>query len=93
MSHTDLVEDGGYDMAAVRIQVLDEFGNLEPYVQLPVLLRVSGQAELAGPAAATLEGGSGGAYVRTTGKPGAAVLTVSTPQTEDVTVNFTVEVK
>lgn len=32
-----------------------------------------------------------GAYVRTVGKAGAAALTVHTEQTEDVTVDFTVE--
>ncbi len=93
VSHTALVEDGGYDMAAVRIRVLDEFGNLEPYAQLPVCLTLTGQAELAGPAAVALEGGSSGTYVRTAGKAGAARLTISTPQTEPVHVDFSIEVK
>ncbi len=93
VSHTALREDGCYDMAAVRIRVLDEYGNLEPYAQLPVCLALSGEAELAGPALITLEGGSGGAYVRTVGKAGAAVLTISSPQTDTVEIPFTVEVK
>lgn len=62
-----------------------------PYAQLPVTFRLTGDAELAGPAVATAEGGMCGAYVRTVGKAGAAALTVHTEQTEDVTVDFTIE--
>ena len=93
VSHTALVEDGGYDMAAVRVRVLDEFGNLEPYAQLPVCLELRGPAELAGPAVITLEGGSGGTYVRSAGMPGQAVLTLSTPQTEPVELHFTITMR
>lgn len=90
-SHTALTEGSGYDMAAVRIRVLDALGNLAPYAQLPVSLTVSGEAALVGPGMVTLEGGSSGTYIRTTGKPGKAVLTISTPQTESVTVSFTIQ--
>ena len=92
-SHTSLTEGDAYDMAAVRIRVLDEHGNLEPYAQLPVKLSLNGEAELVGPDVVTLEGGSGGTYVRTTGKAGSAILTVSTQQTQDVTVNFSIALK
>ena len=93
VSHTGLTEGDAYDMAAVRIRVLDEDGNLAPYAQLPVKMSLSGEAELVGPDVVTLEGGSGGAYVRTTGKAGSAALTLSTPQTEPVTVVFSIEMK
>ena len=92
-SRTDLTEGDAYDMAAVRIRVLDENGNLAPYAQLPAKLTLRGEAELVGPDVVTLEGGSGGAYVRTTGRAGSAVLTVSTPQTQDVTVEFSITLK
>lgn len=73
--------------------MLDEHDNLAPYAQLPVKLSLSGEAELAGLDVITLEGGSGGAYVRTAGKAGSAVLSLSTPQTETVTVVFSIEMK
>lgn len=49
--------------------------------------------ELAGPTTVTAEGGMCGTYVRTLGRAGAASLTVHTGQTEDVTVNFTIEIE
>ena len=89
-SHRELKEGHTYDMAAVRIRVLDEFGNLAPYAQLPVSFRLEGEAELVGPAAAAAEGGMCGTYLRTVGKTGTARLTISTPQTEDVTLEFAI---
>ena len=91
VSHTELREGNTYDMAAVRIRILDEFGNLVPYAQLPVKLCLTGAAELVGPDVVTAEGGMCGTYVRTIGQPGKAVLTVTTDQTEPVMVEFTVE--
>ena len=91
-SHTALTEGASYDMAAVRVRILDGNGNPAPYAQLPVTFTVTGAAELVGPAVATAEGGMCGAYVRTRGRAGSASLTVHTGQTEDVTINFTVEI-
>jgi len=89
-SHTELHEGDTYDMAAVRIRILDEFGNVAPYAQLPVLLKVEGEAEIVGPHAVTAEGGMCGTYIRTTGKPGTARLTISAAQTESVSLSFTI---
>ena len=77
-------------MAAIRIRILDEFGNIAPYAQLPVKLTIEGAAELVGPDVVTAEGGMTGTYIRTIGKKGAAKLTVSTGQTEATTVEFIV---
>ena len=87
-SHTELKEGATFDMAAVRIRILDAFGNAAPYAQLPVCFALEGDAELVGPNVAVAEGGMCGTYVRTTGKTGIARLTISTPQTEDVTLEF-----
>ena len=38
-----------------------------------------------------MEGGCTGAYVRTVGRPGEAILTLTAPQTEPVTVRFQIE--
>ncbi len=89
-SHTDLREGDTYDMAAVRIRLLDENGNVAPYAQLPVQLTLEGEARLVGPAVVTAEGGMTGTYVKTTGCSGEATLTITTPQTQPVTITFTV---
>jgi len=89
-SSTVLTEGVSYDSAAVRIRVLDEFGSPAPYAQLPVTLTLEGDAELMGPASVTAEGGMCGCYLRSVGRNGSAKLTISTPQTESVCLEFTI---
>ena len=91
VSHRALREKDSYDMAAVRIRVLDELGNLAPYAQLPLTLSVEGAAELVGPAAVTAEGGMCGCYVKTKGVSGAARLTICGERLESRTIDFAVE--
>ena len=92
-SHTVLDEGDSYDMAAVRIRVLDEYGNLAPYAQPAVILSIIGNASIAGPTAVTAEGGSTGTYVCTNGKEGAATLTVSAEGVEPVQIEFLIKKK
>ena len=87
-SHTALQEGDTYDMASVRVRILDENGNIAPYAQLPVQFILEGDAELIGPAVATAEGGMTGTYLKSSGKAGEARLTIRTEQTEDVTLIF-----
>jgi len=87
-SSTTLTEGDSYDMAAVRIRVLDGNGNLAPYAILPVHFELSGDAELVGPDTAVAEGGMCGTYIRTLGRAGSASLRISTAQTEDVELKF-----
>ena len=89
-SHRSLTEGEVYDMAAVRVRILDEHDNLTPYAQFPVSFAVEGPVALVGPAVATAEGGACGCYLRTIGRTGEARVTVSAPQTEPVTVTFKV---
>jgi len=91
VSSRTLSEKASYDMASVRIRIADEFNNTASYAQLPVCLKISGDAELVGPAVVTAEGGLCGSYVRSTGKAGKAQLTISTAQTEDVVIEFSIE--
>lgn len=89
-SSTALVEGATYDAAAVRIRVVDRNGAVSPYCQLPVRLSLTGPGELIGPDVVTAEGGMCGAYLKTTGEAGEILLTISTHQTESVTLRFTV---
>jgi beta-galactosidase len=93
VSHTALTEGPVYDLAAVRVRVLDEYGSQAPYAQLPVTFSLSGDLALVGPETVAAEGGACGTYVRTVGRGGSAVLTVSTPQTPAVTVPFVVTIE
>lgn len=90
VSAATLAEGDTYDMAAVRIRVLDEYNNIVPYAQLPVRLALTGAAQLVGGDACTLEGGMGGAFIKTISQTGKAELTVSTAQTEPVTIEFNI---
>lgn len=86
-----LQEKMTYDMAAVRIRVLDENGNIAPYAQLPIELTLEGPAELVGPRVISAEGGMTGTYVKTVGRSGQVILTIRSFQTEPVTISFSVE--
>ena len=77
-------------MAAVRIRLLDEWGNVASYAQLPLHFSVSGPIALAGPDRAAAEGGMGGCYIKTTGESGRGALTISAPGLEPVTMEFEV---
>ena len=90
-SHIVLEEKDTYDMAAVRIRILDENGNIAPYAQLPVCFSLEGPAELVGPTVVTAEGGMTGTYIKTTGESGEVKLTITTARTEPVEVVFEIK--
>ena len=93
VSAHDLVDGDTYDMAAVRIRILDGHDNPAVYAQYPVRFRTEGCIELVGPDAATLEGGMTGTYVRTVGQEGSGKLIISCDGLEDVIAEFEVKVK
>ncbi len=84
--HTDLVEAETYDVAAIRIRAVDDFGNTLPYYQEPIVLRASAKLEIIGPEIISLKGGCGGTYVKTTGEIGDASLFSG-----DAEIRFTVK--
>ncbi len=90
VSHTELLEWESYDMAALRIRVLDACGNQAVYAQLPVEFSCEGAVGLVGPRTAVLEGGSTGTFVKTLGVCGEGRLTVSCDGLEPVTIQFNV---
>lgn len=90
--HTLLQERVSYDVAAVRIRAVDEYGNVLPYFQEPVILQTLGPIELIGPKVISLRGGMGGTYVRTTGECGEAYLSMDTQHAGTEQIAFRVEV-
>lgn len=82
VSKTKLHEGDTYDVAAVRIRAVDEFGNLAPYWQEPLVLSCQGPIEIIGPDIISLKGGSGGCYVKTCGISGMASLSVNNVEIE-----------
>lgn len=81
-SSTRLREGDTYDAAEVRIRAVDEFGNLAPYWQEPIVLSLDEGLEIIGPSVISLKGGSGGVYVKTRGVEGAAKLRVGGEELE-----------
>lgn len=88
VSKTELSEGDTWDAAAVRVRILDEYGTLASYAQLPVRFHLTGAAALIGPDTAAAEGGMTGTYVRTTGESGEAVLRVSAGGLPEEEVRF-----
>ncbi|MBO7357497.1 MAG: glycoside hydrolase family 2 protein [Lachnospiraceae bacterium] len=83
--------DKTYDVVALRIKAVDEYGNVLPFFNEPITISVSGPVELIGPNITTLRGGMGGTYLRTLpdAKEGdSAVVTIINAQTETVRLEF-----
>lgn len=88
--HDILTEKNSYDVAAVRIRAVDEYGNRLSFFNDPVMLETQGPIELIGPEIISLQGGMGGTYVKTTGEKGEAVLKLRTLQTKEAALGFSV---
>lgn len=91
VSKTVLEEKNSYDVAAIRIQAVDENENTLYYCSEALKLSVEGPIQLIGPDMVPLRGGMSGTYVKTTGEQGEAVLTISNPQLGEVKVEFEVK--
>ena len=89
--HTDLVDGATYDVCSIRLSVHDQNGLILPFFQGSLTAELTGPVEIyGGSSLVTLRGGTGGLYVRTTGEPGEASVTLKGEQTEPVTIRFTV---
>ncbi len=88
---TTTLRDGDtWDIATIRVQLVDEHGNLQRYARRSVQFQVAGAASLVGPSHLALAGGAAGAYVRTIGRAGEAALTVSADGAAPVTIEFSI---
>lgn len=90
--HTDLEEENTYDVAAIRIRMVDENKNLLPFYNEPVVFETKGPIEVIGKKIVSLQGGMGGTYIKTTGETGDAELLIKNEQTEDVKISFRVNI-
>lgn len=92
ISHRELIEKHTYDVAAVRIRAVDENGNLLSYYQGALRLQLNGPLQMIGPDVIALQGGMGGAYVKTTGISGEAILHISNEQVPEVKEVFHIKI-
>ena len=89
--HTDLTDGATYDVCSIRLSMRDQNGLALPFYQGSVTAELQGPIEIyGGSSLVTLRGGTGGLYIRTTGEPGEASVTLKGEQTEPVTIRFTV---
>ncbi len=91
-SHTLLTEIHTYDVAALRIKMCDEFGNVLPFFNDPLRIEVEGPIELIGPDVVGFNGGYTGLYVKSLGEDGDAKVRLSAEGCEPVEINLQVEV-
>ena len=90
VSDRELYDSDTYDMAALRIRILDDLNNIASYAQLPVKIEAEGPIEIVGPDTVTAEGGMCGTYVRTTGEAGNAKVTISVDGLEDTVIDLVI---
>ena len=91
VSHTQMKEKDTFDMAAVRVRILDDNDNTASYALLPIHFSIEGDASLVGPDTAVAEGGMTGTYIRTIGKEGKAKLIVNAAGMESAVLEFDIE--
>ena len=93
VDHDALCEKETYDVAAVRIRMCDQNGNVLPFYQGAVLAEVTGPVSLIGPSCVILRGSCGGTYVKTKGVSGNATLrlTFETGDVKEITFTVTCE--
>ena len=91
VSSRELIEGRSYDVAAVRVRVLSDDGNVLPYFNEPVEYLASGAIEVIGPVISALRGGMGGTYVKSKAI-GSGQLIIRCRDMEDI-INFDVKDK
>ncbi len=89
---TNLIEEDTYDVAAIRIKAVDEWGNLLSYYQEPIVLKAEGAIAILGPKVISLKGGMGGTYIRTSGRSGTGVLTTDQSGLGEIRIEFNIKV-
>lgn len=88
---TTLTEREAYDVAALRISAVDEYGNTLVYSSEPIKVSVSGPLEIIGSDLISLKGGMGGLYLKTIGTAGTATVTLTSAALGELTIAFKVK--
>lgn len=91
VDHTELCEEHSYDVASVRIRMVDQNNNILSFYNEPITLSTTGPVSVIGPTTFSLKGGMGGTYIKTTGESGAATLTLSTVSGKTKTIDFIIK--
>ena len=79
VSSNVLHENTTYDMASIRLRVLNQNNIQAYYYNEPFELSVEGPIELVGPSIVSFKGGMSGTYIKTTHRLGKAKLIIKTP--------------
>ena len=91
LSSGSLMEDKTYDVVEIRVRAVDQYQNVLPFYNDPLLVKVEGPAELIGPALTSFEGGQTGLYLRSTGKSGEVRVTLGCVGAEPVQIKLTAD--
>ncbi|MCQ2081731.1 MAG: glycoside hydrolase family 2 protein [Lachnospiraceae bacterium] len=76
IDHVSLAEEESYDVAAIRLQAVDDNDNVLPFFNDPVEIEADGSVEIIGPKTISLQGGMGGCYIKTTGVSGNGTVVI-----------------
>jgi hypothetical protein len=87
---TALCEEDTYDVASIRIEVVDQHGERLTYFQEPVCFKASGSIEIVGPKLVSLKGGACGTYVKTRQEKGNGILSIECAGMERADIHFVV---
>ena len=86
----ELIEGESWDMATIRIRMLDNYDNVLPYGSQVVNIETEGVVEVVGPKHVPLLAGQCGTYVRTIGQEGKASVRLSVDGVGELTIPLTV---
>ena len=91
VSHTLLTEWHTYDVANVRIKIVDQNDNQLYFFNRPISFELEGPFEIIGPKAITPAGGAGGVYIKSIGEDGDGKLTILCEGLEEVQIGLSAE--
>ncbi|MCR4693715.1 MAG: glycoside hydrolase family 2 protein [Pseudobutyrivibrio sp.] len=91
ISHTLLTEWHTYDVAQVRISIVDQNDNRLYYYNEPIRFKVDGPIEIIGPDVVSPIGGATGLYIKSKGKDGDGTITIQSGSCPDVIIPVSVE--
>lgn len=86
-----LTERESYDVTAIRVSAVDEYGNTLHFSNEPLTVTTDGPVEVIGPGVVSLRGGMAGIYIKSVGKCGSASVKISTPSLGEVTIPLIVK--